>query len=236
MSKDQDVLKAVRKAFAETISLKLQQFYHVVPKGSNPDLTGSFVEELVRGFVQQWIAPCLLSHGTLYPHDAAAELSPSEVGPKQIDGIVYDPRLGPAILREGNFLVVHPAFCRGVIEIKTSVTDFRKFEEDLQLRYRKYLAPTWKDSRESLCEQDVMGIVIQDKDPKGRRGPDWMQDEPLYNFYISGHCPIFILFKEQGGNYEPFEPAIDAMIKVIFRGSWQSGLAFSRIRGGILPP
>jgi hypothetical protein len=194
------------------------------------------VEELVRGFVQQWIALCLLCRGTLYPHDAAAELLSSEAGPNQIDGIVSDPRLGPAILREGNFLVTHPAFCRGIVEIKTSTTDIKKFEDDLQLRYRKYLAPAWQDSRALLCERDVMGIVIQDSDPKGRRGPKWMQDEPLYNCYLSGHCPIFILFKERDGTYDPYEPAIDAMIRVIFQGHWQRGLAGSTIQGGLLPP
>ncbi len=234
MGDNEDILKAVRKAFFETVRLKVQQFYDVVPKGSNPDLTGKFVEELVRGFVQQWIAPCLLAHGTLHPHNSAEDPSVRGLGPKQIDGIVYDPRLGPAIIREGSFLVTHPAFCRGIIEIKTSTTDIKQFEEDLQLRYRKYLAPAWEGSRGSLCEQDVMGIVIQDPDPKGRRGPEWMQNEPLYNYNLCGHCPIFILFKE--GNYEPYEPAIDAMIRIIYRGDWQRGLAGGTIRGGMLPP
>ena len=48
---DQDVLKRVRAAFADTVTMKLRQLYVVVPQGSNPALTGAFVEELVRGFI-----------------------------------------------------------------------------------------------------------------------------------------------------------------------------------------
>jgi hypothetical protein len=99
---NQDVLKAARSAFTETIMLKLRQLYGVVPKGSNPALTGAFVEELVRGFIKDWISPCLLLHGTLHPHDTNPDVPPDDATPRQIDGIVYDPRLGPAIVREGD--------------------------------------------------------------------------------------------------------------------------------------
>lgn len=236
MEDNADVLKAVKRAFSETISLKLQQFYNVVPKGSNSDLTGKFVEEMVRGFVQQWIAPCQLVHGTLHPHDAAMDSALRELGPRQIDGIVYDPRLGPAILREGSFLVAHPAFCRGIIEIKASTTNIKRLWEDLQLHYHKYLAPAWKDASVFLCANHVMGIVIQDPDPKGRSSPEWMRTTPLYCYYLADHCPIFILFKEQDGVYEPYEPGIDAMIKGIFHANWQKPLNVNRIYGDLLPP
>jgi hypothetical protein len=233
MAKEEDILKAVKAAFAQTVELKLQQFHAVVPKGSNSALTGAFVEEVVRGFVQQWIAPCVLAHGTLHPHDAAERLSESYRTPKQIDGIVYDPRLGPAILREGGFLVTHPAFCRGIIEIKTSIKNgpsgVLEFEEDLQLRYRQYLAPAWEDCRAYLSENEVIGIVIHDSVPEQRRGPDWMEDTPLYERRLNGHCPIFILFKEQNGDYTPHDPAIDGLIRAIFQTGWSSGTALRRI-------
>src|SRR5438552_3687403 len=141
MDTSQDVLKAVRSAFSGTISLKVKQLYEVVPRGSNAELTGEFIEELVRGFIRDWISPCLLLRGTLHPHDANTELSSSNSGAKQVDGIVYDPRLGPAIIREGGFLVAHPAFCRGIIEIRTSEEDLRAFEDRLQTLYKQYLEP-----------------------------------------------------------------------------------------------
>jgi hypothetical protein len=232
---DDDVLKAVKRAFSGTVSLKLQQFYSVVPKGSNPDLTGKFVEEVVRGFVQQWISPCQLCHGTLHPHDNAPNLGPDEHRPRQIDGIVYDHRLGPAVIREGSFVVTHPAFCRGIIEIKTSVTDVNRFEEDLKARYRQYLAPAWQGCGGEVSEGNVMGIVVQDSEPKRRRGPDWMGDYGFHDYSLAGHCPIFFLFKEANGNYEPYEPGIDALIKAVYQTGLQREYASNRIQGGPLP-
>src|SRR5947209_8475382 len=166
---DENVLTAAVQAFCETVQLKLQQFRRVVPKGSNSALTGAFVEELVRGFIQAWISPSLLMHGTLYPHDTYKLLPPGpspppeECRPKQIDGIVFDPRLGPPIIREGSFLITHPAFCRGVIEIKTSEKDLTGFENRLRFIYAQYLM---------ACNYSgppaVTGIVVQDSNQIGR--------------------------------------------------------------------
>src|SRR5690348_7186467 len=111
MAGERDVLRAVIEAFSETVQVKLAQFYRVVPKGSNPDLTGEFVEAVVRGFVRQWIAPCQLCHGTFHSYTTAQDLAGGGNAPNQIDGIVYDPRLGPPVISEGDFLVIHPAFC-----------------------------------------------------------------------------------------------------------------------------
>jgi len=221
MEADADVLLSVRAAFAETIGLKLQQLYRVVPKGTNPSLTGRFVEELVRGFIRDWISPCLLCDGTLYPHDASPSLPLEEQTPKQVDGIVYDPRLGPAIIREGAFLAVHPAFCRGIIEIKTSCDDMRAFEARLQGHFEQYLAPSTCSPFPS--HHDVMGVVIHDPDPRGHSTPEWFSEVPLYHYRVCGHCPVFILFKKAGEDYEPYEPAIDAMIRAVFRSEWQHG-------------
>src|SRR5262245_24260659 len=90
MQPPRDSLRAAKEAFCRTVSLKMQLFYSVVPKGTNATLTGAFVEELIRGFIRDWISPCLLMHGTLYPHDLEPSLP---VTPRQIDGIVFDPRL-----------------------------------------------------------------------------------------------------------------------------------------------
>jgi hypothetical protein len=235
MAGQDDVLKAVKNAFSDTVMLKLKQFYEVVPKGSNPALTGGFVETIVRSFVRDWIGPCQLCHGTLHPHDLAGNHLPDEQkGPKQIDGIVYDPRLGPAVIREGEFVIAHPAFCRGIVEIKTSEGDLRQFEERLQGHYRQYLFPAW-EGRNVVEANDVMGIVIHDSAPDLRTASYTQGTFPLYEFSYWGHCPIFILFRQQEGDYEPYEPAIDAMIKAIYKSGWQSEYNGSMIRGETLP-
>jgi hypothetical protein len=233
MAGEKDVLTAVIESFSETIRLKLEQFHRVVPKGSNSDLTGKFIEAVVCGFVQRWIAPCQLCHGTFHPHDASNDLSTEDLRPNQIDGIVYDPRLGPTIISEGSFLVTHPAFCRGIIEIKTSINGVKEFEECLQLRYRKYLAPAW-EGWPAMCENNVMGIVIHDADPRRRSSPEWLGKAPLYHYSLANHCPIFILFEEHNGEYAPYPPAIDAMIKAFYQSGWQRGIIGNRVQGGPL--
>lgn len=200
--------------------MKLRQIYEVVPKGVNPDVTGAFVEELVRGFIRDWISPCLLLHGTLYPHDANTQLSSDQHKPKQIDGIVYDPRLGPAIIREGSFVVAHSEFCRGIIEIKTSVKSLKEFEARLQEIYVQYFKPFGPSV--FMDANQMMGIVIHDADPKKHSAPEWLPSScPLYHYRYVGHCPIFILFKKVADEYEPYEPGIKMMIEAIFRNRWQ---------------
>jgi hypothetical protein len=208
-----DRFHAAREAFHQTINLKLEQLYTYVRKGSNPDLTGKYIEELVRGFIRDWISPCQLLHGTLFPHDfnPAFDQPPK---PKQIDGIIFDPRKGPPVIREGGFVVTHPAFCHGIIEIKTSEPNLRDLQNRLTALHRQYFVRgcLWKSLHE------IMGIVIHDPDPEKHSQPDWLSPSgsALHEIGRGGHCPIFILFKQAGDSFEPFTPAIDAMLETIF--------------------
>jgi hypothetical protein len=204
----EDVLTHVREAFAETVALKVQQLYRYVPRGSNSALTGHFIEELVRGFVQQWLGHRRLLSGTLY----SSEFATSQRTPLQIDGIVHDPHKGPVILEEGGFVVVHPAFCTNVIEIKTSVGSVTSFQERLREIYALYMHHT--------TTPHIMGIVIADSDAERHsiiagRSPEY----PAYHYHLAGWCPIFILFTEDNGEYRPHFPAIDAMIRCIYSNS-----------------
>jgi hypothetical protein len=212
-----DRFHAAREAFHQTIKLKLEQFYTYVPKGSNSDLTGEYIEELVRGFVRDWISPCQLLNGTLYPHDFNPAFG-QPATPKQIDGIVFDPRMGPHVIREGGFVVTHPAFCRGIIEIKTSEQRLHDFQDRLAALHRQYFV------RGLLLKtpQEIMGIVIHDPDPEKHSRPDWLSPSgsALHEIGRGGHCPIFILFKQTSGGFEPFTPAIDAMLEVVFAQGW----------------
>jgi hypothetical protein len=52
------LLKYEVKTFVETVALKVKQLRHFVPKEkalTNTDLTGRYIEELVRGFIRRWI-------------------------------------------------------------------------------------------------------------------------------------------------------------------------------------
>lgn len=213
---DENVMQHAIEAFAETVALKMKQLRRYVPKQkdlTNPDLTGAFIEELVRGFVRGWIGHKLLLHGTFYykQHIDANQK------PLQIDGIVYDPTRGPAILREGDFIVVHPAFCAGVVEIKTTIPSVQSFLERLWEVHGKYLA--------HLPTPHTMGVVIADKDPEKASEIKTKDGRiiPAYNHNTVPLCPIFILFKETNdGEYEPFFPAIEGMIRAMYSNLYVS--------------
>jgi|GEM_PF-3771764 len=203
-----DVLKPTIDIFCETIALELSQFRKFIPKSpktaTNSALTGGFVEELVKEFIRKWIGHRRYLTGTLFSG------SFSGYPPKQIDGIVYDPTAGPLILNKGDFAIIHPAFCSQVIEVKTSCSNFPDFRKRLSDISRTYMG--------HRTAAHVMGIIISDSDPKqkteivGTNG--FIQS--LYDFTTVGHCPVCILFKEVDGDYEPYEPAIRAMISNIY--------------------
>jgi hypothetical protein len=206
--KSEDVLQHAKQAFTETIALKVKHLRRYVPKNTNPELTGDFVEELVRGFIQDWIGHRLLVKGTLY----SSEFEKTGEKALQIDGIIYDPTRGPMIMHEGSFGVVHPVFCAGVMEIKTSYSNLSKFRKRLDKIHALYMHHVRK------CQ--VMGIVIADSKPEVKSRISHHGESYWAYSYDRDSCPIFVLFKEEDGEYEPFEPAVDAMIRAVYANLW----------------
>jgi hypothetical protein len=95
-----------------------------------------------------------------------------------------------------------------------------RFEERLQSLYSHYFEPHYPSFFSGVVENEIMGVVIQDSNPERTSNPDQLE-HPLYKYDGAKHCPIFILFKERNGTYEPYEPAIDAMIRAVFLSDWQ---------------
>jgi hypothetical protein len=211
--RDEDVLQHAREAFQETIALKIKHLRHYIAKGKNPKLTGDYIEEIVRSFVRRWIGSLQLRKGTFYSH----EFQKSGETPLEIDGIVWNPLAGPAILEENDFIVVHPVYCTSVIEIKTSINyPIAKFQKRLQKIYHTYMH--WGTTTQ------VMGIVISDPDPESKSTIDTNKRKFFaFHYFKAGWCPIFILFKEKDNEYTPYEPAIDAMIRAIYTNQNSAG-------------
>ena len=153
---DENVLTDALEAFAGTIAEKLRQLRRYIPKerGGQYRPDGSLHRGTVRGFIRRWLGQRQLLHGTFY----FKRHVDSGQKPLQIDGIVYDPTRGPVIVREGDFVIVHPAFCGGVIEVKMTVPDVWKFEERLQTIHKRYMTHRTTPS--------VMGVVIADANPE----------------------------------------------------------------------
>lgn len=206
----ENVLQHAAEAFAETVGLKVKQLRRFIPKKkaeTNTDVTGAYIEEVVRGFLGSWIGHQRLVHGTFYNKACEDSREPA----MQIDGIVHDPTKGPLILSEGSFALVHPAFCSGVVEIKTTIASIKTFEERLQTIHQRYMA--------HLPSTHVTGVVIADADPEKTSKLQTKDGRTLdyHNYYTVPLCPIFILFKETEEGYEPFMPAIDALIRAAHR-------------------
>lgn len=202
----ENVIEHAAEAFAETVALKVKQLRRFIPKEkarTNTDVTGTFIEELVRGFIRTWIGGQRMVTGAFY----SKQCERSKDKAMQIDGIVHDPRRGPAIIAEGDFEIVHPAFCSGVVEIKMTQEDTQSFEQRLRLISGRYMS--------HLTSSAVMGVIIAARDPVKqsviplRNG----SHHYLYNYRLAGWCPIFILFQEKDGEYTPFMDAIDALIR-----------------------
>lgn len=210
--RDENVLDHAREAFQDTVALKLQHLRRFIAKGSNPDLTGAYVESIVRTFVRSWLGSLQLCHGTFY----SGHFEKSAEKPMQIDGIVWNPKAGPAILQEDDFIVVHPVFCTSVIEIKTSISSVKNFQERLQSIYTKYMYCGTKPQ--------IMGIVTADKDPEKTSTIDVNgKNHYAWDAHNAGWCPIFILFKEQDNEFTPYKPAVEAMIRAVHRNQGSPG-------------
>ena len=214
--KDENVLEHAIEAFHETIALKVRQLRRYVPKAkvsTNPELTGAFIEELVRGFIRGWLGDKQLLHGTFY----SKQHIDSGEKPMQIDGIVHVPARGPLVINEGDFAILHPAFSAGIIEIKMTISSISKFEERLQTIYGRYLG--------HLTKPHVLGIVVADKNPE-KTSVIAEKDGKQYFYHdyrVANWCPIFVLFQEtDDGDYIPFMPGIECMIRAIFGNLYAS--------------
>ena len=201
--------------FCETVSLKIRLFHKLFPQGEHNHLTGLYIEELVRTFIANWIHPFEIVAGSMLPWDACSDellisagMSAAIKKPRQLDGIVYDSSLGPYILREGGFTVVHPAFSRGIVEIKKSFPKISKFYRHLCDLHAQFLYPF--DGRMS----QVFAVVIRHSNPeKANRVPK--RKYKYYDYSHVDHCPIFILFDNE---YQPQKVAIYKLIEFLFTG------------------
>jgi hypothetical protein len=205
MYDEEDVLFHAKQSFSDVVALKLKHLRSYVPKNSNPALTGDFIEELVRTYIQAALGHRLLLNGTFY----SSEFEESGQKPLQVDGIIYDPTQGPAIIREGNFVVVHPVFCTGVIEIKTSYSEnLENLQKRLEILYHLYM--------HHLKRSQVMAVIIADPNPQAKSQMKIRDRQfPAYAAF-DDWSPIFVLFQEKDGEYSPYEHAIDALIRNIY--------------------
>jgi hypothetical protein len=198
-----EALEEAARTFAKITRAKLDVFKSMITGRDNSDVVGSYIEEVVRGFINSWIAPMRICHGSLW--------YPSGKNPRirQIDGLVWQPSFGPAVVQEGSFLLLHPNTVSAVVEIKRSEKDLHGLYNRLNEIADEFLIPTGHDKR------DAVGLVISHPSPESVANSNWSMAEghvvELHSLAIH-HCPIFILFDSAKDELEPYYPGIKNLI------------------------
>ena len=132
--------------------------------------------------------------------------------PTQVDGIIYDSMLGPCILKEGNFSVIHPAFCRGLLEIKKSIPSLKKLHRHLYDLHAVFMHPF--EGRNS----QVFAVVVRHNNPeKASKMPK--RKYKYHDYDQVNHCPIFLLFDN---DFKPHKEAIYKLIEFLYTGEIRS--------------
>ena len=197
-----EALESAARAFANLILAKVKVFRDIVHRRENPEVIGDIIEELIREYINSWLAPMGIYNGSLWCSQSQKMM--------QIDGLVWQPSFGPPLLRQGNFLLLHPNTARAAVEIKTSENNLKALRDRLSEIWSEYFEPVGYPRR------DCLGVVLHHPDPDGASRPTWnvVEGHPIELHMKALHAhPIYILFKRVSEfEYEPFMPAVEAML------------------------
>ena len=79
--RNEDVLKHACEAFIETIKLKVEHLRRCIKKGSNPALTGTYIEEVVKAFIRNWVGHRHYVTGAFYSEEFSQSDELPQLGP-----------------------------------------------------------------------------------------------------------------------------------------------------------
>ena len=140
-------------ALAQDITHEILSFYLVARrKTANDDVLGALLEERLRSLLRRWLGGLSLSTGTLT----------GLPGDFQIDGIIWDPTVRPALVEEGGVVVVDPLSVRGIVEIKASVTSLEDFARRL-FDMGGQVAGYYDRVAPGASYPPILGFVVWDK-------------------------------------------------------------------------
>lgn len=138
---------------AEYITRDLVAFYQLCRSTTtNDDVLGALVEERIRRLLRRWLGSKQLGTGSLagLPADY------------QIDGIVWDPTVRPALLEEGEIVIIDPLAALGLVEVKASC-DIEQFSRRL-FDLAAHIGGYYDRFAEGRSHPPMFGFVIWDKD------------------------------------------------------------------------
>jgi hypothetical protein len=146
---------------------------------SNTAVTGAYAESWIWKLASEMLPRFKVSTGCIIH---ASDRARGRGDQPQIDLIIWDPSELPAIFECGNFALVPSFSVRGVIEVKRSCNDLKKFESqiinqrnEIPAKYQKYILgilvkhhinlfpdkpfPKWCDEFDTTCAPPITRIL-----------------------------------------------------------------------------
>jgi hypothetical protein len=117
----------------------------------------------------------------------------------QIDLIVWDPTVLPPLFEQGDFALVHTQAARAIIEVKRSVPNVSRFQEQLNTQRMRLL---------STYRRNVLGVAVAHSRPLFTHPleSDWVPNSP-----IQGPAAMTRLLSKK-----PPEPDTDGIFALLY--------------------
>ena len=157
----------------------------------NSEVVGELIEGRVRRLLEQWVFPLKVSSGAI-----------ASVGRgRQIDAMVWDNQAAPSLLTESHVAVIHPDSLKGIIEIKSNVTDIEdwagriwELHLDLSIYHREGMRSA----------PPVMGLLV------------WHDDSYERVLARSAGQVHVLLTRRKDGEYQVNDQALFELVRVVF--------------------
>lgn len=159
--------------YAEVFASQILQNKLLSRFTQNTAVTGAYAESWIRNLVHEMLPNHKISTGCIIH---AADRALDRIDQSQMDLIIWDPSELPAIFEHGDFALVPSFSVRGVIEIKRSCSNLKKFQAQLEKQ---------RNEMPEKCKKYILGVLLQHKS----KNPFPVQASPIWCAEIKPSTP-----------------------------------------------
>jgi len=193
--------KNIDKAWEKAQEIILKKYEIIKVLTDNSAVKGGYIESIIRSMIENWVKPYVVSNGVIV---LDRELD------YQIDGIIWERHRAPALVEEGNFVAVLPDSIRAVTEIKSTankaqIEELQKRLQEIRAQITKYTGIQIFPYSATIC-----GIVI--------RTTEEIEEELTNKYSTDTPTPVFVLFREKNGEFEPIKGMLWRLANYIYTG------------------
>ena len=193
--------KDINRAWEKAQEIIFKKYDIIKGLTDNTEVKGNYIESIIRSMIEGWVKPYVVSNGVIVL-DRQLDY--------QIDGIIWERHRAPAFVEEGNFAAVLPDSVRAITEIKSTanksqIEELQKRLQEIREKITKYTGIQIFPYCATIC-----GIVI--------RTSEEIEEELINNYSMDPHTPVFVLFREKNGDFEPFKGMLWKLANHIYRG------------------